>query len=192
MKLKIFLLTLILGSVIIITGCTQQQQQQLTNTLTNNEQGQLKNDDLIDDDSIENDGSKEDDSMDDDDILEDDDLTNDDSLTNDDRSEDEDSVNDDSMTEDNEVKTFNLTAKNFSFSQQEIRVEKGDKVKIVLISEQGFHDWTIDKFNARTSQINTGQTSEVEFIADKAGLFEYYCSIGTHRQMGMVGKLIVE
>src|SRR3990167_9256749 len=39
---------------------------------------------------------------------------------------------------------------------------------------------------------NTGQSASVEFTADKAGGFEYYCSVGTHRAMGMVGAFIVE
>ena len=90
------------------------------------------------------------------------------------------------------TKTFNISARNFAFSQAEIRVKEGDKVKIVLNSTDGFHDWTVDEFNAKTDQVNTGQTAEVEFVADKTGTFEYYCSVGSHRQMGMVGKLIVE
>src|SRR3989338_10521086 len=90
------------------------------------------------------------------------------------------------------VKTFNLSARNFAFSQTEILVKKGDKVKVVLTSADGFHDWAIDEFNAKTERVNTGATTEVEFTADTAGSFQYYCSVGQHRQMGMVGTLIVE
>jgi nitrite reductase (NO-forming) len=71
-------------------------------------------------------------------------------------------------------------------------VKLGETVRINLTNEQGFHDWVIDEFNARTKQINAGQTDTVEFVADKVGTFEYYCSVGNHRQMGMIGKLIVE
>ncbi|MDO8495130.1 MAG: cupredoxin domain-containing protein [bacterium] len=91
-----------------------------------------------------------------------------------------------------QVKTFNVTAKSFSFSLTEIKVKKGDKVKIVLKNEQGFHDWVLDEFKAKTKQLSVGQTEEIEFTASKTGTFEFYCSVGTHRQMGMVGKLIVE
>lgn len=90
-----------------------------------------------------------------------------------------------------EVKTFTLTAKNFEYSQKEIRVKKGDKVKIIMQIEQGFHDWVIDEFNAKTAQIGSGE-AEVEFVADQVGTFEYYCSVGQHRANGMVGNLIVE
>lgn len=91
-----------------------------------------------------------------------------------------------------ETKTFNVTGQNFSFSVKEIRVKKGDKVKIVYTNKQGFHDFVIDEFNARTPQIQAGTTEEIEFVADKAGTFEYYCSVGQHRQNGMKGNLIVE
>lgn len=90
------------------------------------------------------------------------------------------------------VKTFEIDAENFKFSQTEIRVKQGDKVKIVFEVDQGFHDWVIDEFNARTKQISEGKTDSVEFVADKKGTFEFYCSVGQHRANGMVGKLIVE
>jgi plastocyanin len=90
------------------------------------------------------------------------------------------------------VKTFNLTAKNFSFSPSEIRVKKGDTVKVVMNSVNGFHDFVVDAFNAKTDRVSDGQTAEVQFVADKTGTFDFYCSVGNHRAMGMVGKLIVE
>lgn len=89
------------------------------------------------------------------------------------------------------VKTFNVTGSNFSFSPSTITVNKGDRVKIVFNS-QGTHDWVIDAFNARTSVLSAGQSQTIEFTADKTGSFEYYCSVGTHRQMGMKGTLTVK
>lgn len=91
-----------------------------------------------------------------------------------------------------EAKTFTVEGSPFMFSPKEIRAKKGDTVKIVFVNKQGFHDWTIDGFNAKTKQIKAGETDEVTFVADKAGTFEYYCSVGNHRQQGMVGKLVVE
>ena len=91
-----------------------------------------------------------------------------------------------------QTKEFNITGRNFAFSQSEIRVKRGDKVKINFQSTQGFHDWVVDEFDARTSRVNDGQKTSVEFTADKQGTFEFYCSVGTHRAMGMKGRLIVE
>ena len=80
----------------------------------------------------------------------------------------------------------------YGYTPKEIRVKKGSAVTINLTSSDGFHDWVVDEFNAKTSRINTGGSTSVTFIADKAGTFEYYCSVGDHRAKGMVGKLIVE
>ena len=113
--------------------------------------------------------------------------TDDDSMTEENKTDDETMMKSDGV-----VKTFEISGKNFEFSPKEIRVNKGDQVTINFISSAGFHDWKLDEFNAATSQVQTGQKSSVTFVADKEGVFEYYCSVGSHRQLGMVGKLIVE
>jgi|SRR3989344_4602641 len=89
-------------------------------------------------------------------------------------------------------KTFDITATDFSFSLSSVVVNKGDTVTIVFTNENGMHDWVIDEFNARTSRIQSGQTAQVTFVADKTGQFKYYCSVGNHRARGMEGTLIVQ
>ena len=89
------------------------------------------------------------------------------------------------------VKEFTVTAKNFSFSPSTMTVNKGDAVKITVKNEGGFHDLTLDAFNVETKQLQSGQQETIEFTADKAGTFEYYCSVGNHRAMGMKGTLTV-
>lgn len=97
------------------------------------------------------------------------------------------------MLNDKEVTHLvNLTAANFAFSQSEIRVKKGENIELTLEITQGFHDFVVDEFNARTKQMNVGGKETIEFTANKSGVFEYYCSVGKHREMGMKGKLIVE
>lgn len=92
-----------------------------------------------------------------------------------------------------EAKEFTVEGSNFKFSPAEIRVKKGDTVRILFKNVGGMmHDWVVDEFDARTNQIDVGEEEEIEFVADKAGTFEYYCSVGSHRANGMVGKLIVE
>jgi plastocyanin len=97
----------------------------------------------------------------------------------------------DSVKEKN-VKTFEVSGKNFEFSVEEIRVKKGDTVRLTFTSESGFHDFVIDEFDARTRQSQAPASETIEFVADKVGEFDYYCSVGRHRAMGMVGTLIVE
>lgn len=90
------------------------------------------------------------------------------------------------------VKEFTVTGSNFSFVPNMISVKKGDVVKINFKNAQGFHDLRIDEFKASTKQIKTGEEETISFIADKTGSFEYYCSVGSHRAMGMKGTLKVE
>ncbi|HLC31158.1 MAG TPA: plastocyanin/azurin family copper-binding protein [Candidatus Nanoarchaeia archaeon] len=95
------------------------------------------------------------------------------------------------------LKTFIVDSSHLRFfingiENPDIKVKKGDKIRIEFTSSEGFHDWKLDEFNAATAKINAGGSSSVEFIADKTGTFEYYCSVGQHRANGMKGKLIVE
>lgn len=90
------------------------------------------------------------------------------------------------------VKTFTVDGSNFKFVPNQIKVKKGDTVKIIFKNTGGFHDLKIDEFNVGTKQLQDGAQETVQFVADKAGTFEYYCSVGQHRQMGMKGTLIVE
>jgi plastocyanin len=90
------------------------------------------------------------------------------------------------------AQTFTLDSFSFGYSQTEIRVKEGTTVTINLTNSGGFHDWVLDEFSAATKKIKEGETASVTFVADKAGTYEYYCSIGSHRANGMVGKLIVE
>ncbi len=91
-----------------------------------------------------------------------------------------------------EVKEFTVSADNFSFKPSTITVKKGDKVKITFVNSEGFHDWVVDEFGAATKQTQAPTTEVIEFTADKTGSFEYYCSVGSHRDMGMVGTLVVK
>ena len=93
---------------------------------------------------------------------------------------------------------FVLTGENFKFvmggaDNPELRVKKGDVVTIEFRSTMGFHDWVVDELGAATKQVRPedGMT-KVTFTADKAGTFEYYCSVGSHRELGMKGMLVVE
>lgn len=90
------------------------------------------------------------------------------------------------------AKTFAVAGLNFSFDMKEIKVKKGDTVQIIFKNTEGMHDWRVDEFNAATKKIKSGEQDMITFVADKSGTFEYYCSVGQHRQMGMKGSLIVE
>ncbi|MFC5450976.1 cupredoxin domain-containing protein [Paenibacillus aestuarii] len=86
------------------------------------------------------------------------------------------------------VKEITLQAKNFEFDQKEIRVKKGDKVKITLENAQGSHSVKIEGYD---KTIQAGKS--VTFTADKTGEFKFACDLFCGQGHGdMTGKLIVE
>ncbi len=91
-----------------------------------------------------------------------------------------------------EVKIINVEAGSFYYKPNEIRVKKGQKVKIVMKSVSMMHDFVIDELDVRMPVTKNGETGEVEFTPTQVGEFEYYCSVGQHRANGQVGKIIIE
>lgn len=90
------------------------------------------------------------------------------------------------------VKEFSLTGSSFKFEPAEVKVNKGDTVKITFVNAGGFHDFNIEGYDVKTKQGNGPSEETVTFVAGKAGEFPFYCSVGQHRSKGMEGKLVVE
>ncbi len=90
------------------------------------------------------------------------------------------------------VKEVTVTNTGMAFDQKTLTVKKGDTFKVTFKNTGGMHDFVLDEFSgARTKVIQAGQQETVTFVADKAGSFEYYCSVGQHRANGMWGTLTV-
>ena len=89
-------------------------------------------------------------------------------------------------------KTFTITGSNFKFEPSSITVKKGDNVKITFVNSQGFHDIVFPDFNVKTKPVGANQPTTITFTANKTGTFQYYCSVGNHKSMGMVGTLTVQ
>ncbi len=85
-----------------------------------------------------------------------------------------------------------VEASNYKFAPAAIKVKQGDTVRLIFKSTGGIHSLVIDQFGVQTAQLGEGEEEEVEFVADKIGTFEYYCSVGNHRAQGMKGLLVVE
>lgn len=99
--------------------------------------------------------------------------------------------NGESMME--EVTEITVDGSEFKFEPSTIIVAEGSKVRLTFRNVgQMTHDWRLDEFSAATDILSPGGEQTIEFVADTAGEFEYYCSVNTHRQMGMVGTLVVE
>lgn len=85
-----------------------------------------------------------------------------------------------------------LVADDFTFGRDEIRVKQGEKLTVSVFNRHGFHDFVIDELAINSGMIAAGDTMEIEIPTDQPGVYEYYCSVGQHRQNGMKGTLIIE
>jgi plastocyanin len=100
-------------------------------------------------------------------------------------------VSEANMMTESGVVVVEMTGNQFRFSQSEIKVKLGDKVRVVLTSVDMPHDFDLDELSVNGPVGQPGETTEVEFVDSKLGEFEYYCSVGQHRKNGMIGKLVV-
>ena len=81
----------------------------------------------------------------------------------------------------------------FKFIPATLTLKKGEKVRLVFKNiGKMTHDWVVDELGVRTKVISGGDEDVVEFTPEQTGTFEYYCSVGKHREMGMKGALTVE
>jgi plastocyanin len=87
---------------------------------------------------------------------------------------------------------YEVIGTDYDYDIKQIKVKKGDTVTINFKSEGGFHDWVVDELDVATERVNEGEGStSVTFVADKVGVFQYYCSVMNHRAEGMIGYITV-
>lgn len=97
-----------------------------------------------------------------------------------------------SLAPEPEVKFFTLTAKTWSWEPATIKVKKGDIVKLTITSVDVPHGFSLPDYGINQT-IEAGQTSTIQFTADKAGTFTFACSIFCGEgHSDMKGTLIVE
>ncbi|TBR13838.1 MAG: nitrite reductase, copper-containing [Lysobacter sp.] len=74
-----------------------------------------------------------------------------------------------------------------------MRVPEGKVVQITLVNGDGaLHDISVPEFGAKSDQVSgKGAATTIVFRVNKAGGFEYFCTLPGHKAAGMVGKLIV-
>lgn len=91
------------------------------------------------------------------------------------------------------VKELTVEGTEFAYNVKTITVTPGQKIKITLMNKGSMiHDLDIDGV-VDSPIIAAGEQEVIEFTAPaKAGSYEYYCSVGSHRQQGMKGQLVVQ
>lgn len=92
-----------------------------------------------------------------------------------------------------QVKEIIVIGNDFSFNPPNIPVKAGEPVKIIFKNEGAeTHNLVIEGLNKKTSTIGGGQVDVLEFTAPSSGIYEFICSVDSHRIKGMTGKIIVE
>ncbi|MBI2676099.1 MAG: cupredoxin domain-containing protein [Candidatus Aenigmarchaeota archaeon] len=94
------------------------------------------------------------------------------------------------------LREFKVTAKNWAFEPDTLEAVKGDRVRITITSlDDGIgsgHGFALPDFNVNKA-FKKGETVQVEFVADKAGEFRFFCSVFCGSGHGtMAGKLVVK
>ncbi len=84
-----------------------------------------------------------------------------------------------------EIKEFKVDAFRFGYTPNIITVNKGDKIKIIINNTDTLHGIRIPDLNLKSNDF-------IEFTAEKAGEFDWYCANMCGKgHMEMKGKLIV-
>jgi len=87
---------------------------------------------------------------------------------------------------------FTMTAKKYAFDPSVITVKKGEKVRLLITAIDHDHGFKLDAFDIN-QVLKKGEIETIEFTADKAGTFEFKCSVYCGLGHGkMKGKLVVE
>ena len=91
-----------------------------------------------------------------------------------------------------DFREINVTAYQWKFDPEVIKVKNGEKVRLLVKSIDVRHGFAIAEYGLDV-KIDPGQVVPVEFVADKSGTFSAYCSVpcgSGHRSMK--ASLIVE
>lgn len=90
-----------------------------------------------------------------------------------------------------QMREITVTNQGMKFIPDTLSANKGERIRVTFNNSGGTHDLKIEGYDVGTKVISAGQSESFEFTADEAGEFIYYCSVGSHREMGMWGTLTV-
>jgi cytochrome c oxidase subunit II len=87
--------------------------------------------------------------------------------------------------------SIKVSARKFKFEPAKITVRKGDRVKLIVTSDDVDHGIAIGEFGVE-KEVKKDATETIEFTADKEGKFKFYCSVFCGEgHPEMAGELIV-
>ena len=85
------------------------------------------------------------------------------------------------------------TVERGGWSPARIVVKQGQRVRLRILADDVTHGFQLLHFGVDAGAIKTGTTKVVEFTADRAGEFPFYCSVRcSPLHMALMGTLVVE
>jgi cytochrome c oxidase subunit 2 len=85
-----------------------------------------------------------------------------------------------------------MTAKKYEYTPSSIHVKKGEHVRLLIRAVDHDHGFKLPAFDIQ-QELKEGETTTIEFTADKAGTFRFACShVCGFGHRGMKAELVVE
>jgi heme/copper-type cytochrome/quinol oxidase subunit 2 len=88
------------------------------------------------------------------------------------------------------AREIEVDATSFEFTPNELAVNAGENVAIVLHSEDVLHDFVV-KSRGHIVSAKRNKTARGGLRIDKAGTYRFWCSVSGHRAAGMRGTIVV-
>lgn len=90
------------------------------------------------------------------------------------------------------VSEITVVGTDFAFSPSTIVAKSGKKLTITFQNKgKAPHNLTIDKVGA-SKTLQAGQSETITINSPKAGTYSIECTVGNHKEKGMVGLLMVQ
>lgn len=92
-----------------------------------------------------------------------------------------------------EAREIEVSGDEYRFAPKQIAAKAGEKLRIKFTNNGTLpHNFTIAELGVATRTISPGQSETVEFTVEADTALTFYCSIGSHRALGMEGELTIE
>jgi plastocyanin len=86
------------------------------------------------------------------------------------------------------AREIRVKARSYAFAPEHLDVQAGERVAIVLHSQDQRHDFAVEGMGVVVT-VDGGKTASGGLRLRKAGSYTFYCSIAGHRAAGMEGTI---
>lgn len=94
------------------------------------------------------------------------------------------------IVEPQEAREIEVSGDEYSFSPSSITATAGERLRVTFKNTGKLsHNFTIAELGVATKTISPGQSDTVEFTVEGEKTLTFYCSVGSHRSLGMEGDL---